>query len=67
MSLWDKQENDFVWRRCGACGYRAEPVSYENDDVAVGRECPDCGAVMKFWIKGAGDCLVIWNERSGGR
>ena len=67
MSLWNKQPDDFVWRRCDSCGYRAKPVAYQDEDVAVGRDCPDCGTVMKFQIKGAGGCLVIWDERAGKR
>jgi len=61
MSLWKKDINDFVWRRC-SCGYRAAPVPY-MDDVAVGRDCPECGAVMKFQIKDSDGCLVIWDKQ----
>ena len=64
MSLWDKQMDDFVWRRCD-CGYRAAPVSYVDDDVAVKRDCPECGEVMKFQIRDADGKLVIWDEKAG--
>ena len=60
----DWEGDDFVWRRC-VCGYRAAPVSYDNADVG-NRSCPDCGKVLKFRIKDAAGCLVIWDERSGG-
>jgi hypothetical protein len=64
VSLWNKQRDDFVWRRC-SCGYIAEPVSYFADDVAEARDCPKCGAVMKFQIKDADGCLVVSDERVG--
>jgi len=59
MSLWDKQIDDFVWRRC-SCGYRAEPVLYM---WCWELDCPECGAVMKFQIKDSEGCLVIWDEQ----
>jgi len=60
MSLWDKQIDDFVWRRC-SCGYRAEPVLFMKFVMEL--DCPECGAVMKFQIKDSDGCLVIWDEQ----